>query len=122
MSAITTSHNLDFFSTVWDSRFNLDGWALYRIGTCYGQWRETPAAYEILSVVNEEPGNGHLGDVFEWFAYACRRSGKPLRIVCTWNERFGRHLTGQRGFAPDGETGGEPDFIRHYERESSERT
>ena len=130
-NAVQTEHNLDFFEAPWNPAAILglldlpglsailaqEGWKLYEIGTVGGQWRETPAAYEILSFINAEPGNGHLIDVFEWFAYACRTSKKPLRILHTFNHDFARHLQERLGFRPDGFSDGEPDFIRHFHLE-----
>lgn len=97
-----TKHNLPFEATQPIERY---GWyMLFRIGTCVGQWRATRDAYEILSIINEEPGNGHLNDVFEWFEYSCKRDGKMLRISEVWNSRFKRHLIKKRGFEPESGT------------------
>lgn len=106
-----TSHQLSFEAAPWHPSglmakllgSNLDGWMLFRIGTCEGQWRCAGDAYEILSVINSRPGNGHFDDVLEWFEFACRRDGKQLRIREVENERLKRHLVEKRGFRPEGE-------------------
>lgn len=118
MNAIRTKHNLDFeacedandalirdlvaLGAVPDDDPWGIPWLLFRIGTCEGKWRAVPGAYEILAVINRQPGNGHFEDVLQWFEYACRRDGKALRFLQFENERFRRHLIRKRGFQPDG--------------------
>ena len=122
MNAIRTKHDLDFFVADWpmtrprrilkfltrigivrnDDPFDEIEWQLFRVGTCDGQCRFTPEAIEVLSIVNGEPGNGHLEDVLEWFEYSCRRSGLPLRVLRFTNEAFKRHLIEKRGFTEYG--------------------
>ncbi len=119
----TSSHQLPFEVAPWrpDPRvaellgidLANDGWMLFRIGTCDGQWRCTSDAYEILSVVNSRPGNGHFDDVLEWFEFACRRDGKLLRIREVENERLKRHLVEKRGFRPEGED----DVVKGFKEE-----
>ena len=113
-NAITTKHKLDFYIGEWkpkkswiswllDRLENKDeypfiSWHLYRVGTVSGQWRETPEAFEILSFLNDTPGNGHLEDVFEWFEFACKLAKKPLRIREFTNKKFKQHCIEKRGF------------------------
>lgn len=114
-NAIQTTHNLDFLVAPWklpkwarllvrlklireDDSYPDIKWWLFRIGTCEGQWRATPEAFEILSIVNMQKGNGHLDDVFEWFEFSCKRNKLPLRILRFHNERFKQYLISQRGF------------------------
>ena len=109
----TSSHRLPFEVAPWQPDARMaellgidlanDGWMLFRIGTCDGQWRDAGDAYEILSVINSRPGNGHFDDVLEWFEHSCRRDGKRLRIREVENERLKRHLVEKRGFRPEGE-------------------
>lgn len=87
-----TTHNLSF--EVAESKYG----TLYRIGTCEGQWGSTSDSYYILSVINNEPGNGHLDDVFDWFENSCKRDGKNLLILECLNEEFYKHLLSKRGF------------------------
>ena len=117
MNAVQTKHKLDFEIANWetglmvrellgddlaDKYFRIQ-WKLFRVGTCTGQWRLTPEAYEILSIINDKPGNGHLEDTLEWFEYACKRSKLPLRIRAFTNEKFKLHLIVKRGFHSFGE-------------------
>jgi hypothetical protein len=95
MNAIETTHKLDFLSKPWERD---PEWHVFKIGTCHGQWRATKDAYEILSVVNENPGNGHFGDVLEWFEFACKRDKRALRIREVWNKGLMKHLFEKRGF------------------------
>ena len=119
-NAVTTTHRLNFYSRPWklkwywrlamivvrpknDDKFPEIKWEEFRVGTCVGQFRVTPEAYEILSIINSAPGNGHLEDLFEWFEYGCRRSRLPLRILRFTNQRFKKHLIDKRGFHAFGE-------------------
>lgn len=119
-NAVQTKHDLDFEVAPWNlpewgkqivqmatydksDEYQDIEWKLYRVGTCTGQWRLTPEAYEILSVINDKPGNGHLDDLLEWFEYGCRRSNLPLRIRAFTNDGFKKHLLEKRGFVPFGD-------------------
>lgn len=94
MDNFVTTHNLDF--EVAESKLGL----LYKIGTCHGQWGSTDDSYYILSVLNEDPGNGHLKDVFEWFENSCKRDGRNLLVLECFNEDFYNHLINKKGFVP----------------------
>ena len=114
MTAFATTHRLDFetapdpnsatvalFARLGVVTVDDDGpdWTLYRVGTCGGQWRAVRDAYEILSIHNSAPGNGHLTDVLEWFAHAAKRDGlRYVRIRQTDNARFRKHLIERKGF------------------------
>lgn len=93
---ITTKHRLDFMAGDPDR----DEWIPYKVGTVEGRFRHVEDAVEILTIFNSEPGNGHLEDVFEWFEYAAKASGKKLRLLEVCNERFEQHLIGKRDFVP----------------------
>lgn len=93
-----TTHKLDFMACE-DPKSRL-GFHLFRIGTCHGQWRAEFDAYEILSIINDTPGNGHFEDVLQWFEFACRRDKKSLRFMAMLNDRFTQHLIEKRGFKP----------------------
>ena len=104
-----TKHNLIFEVAEWRLGNELginDDWLLFRIGTCEGQWRGTDKRfYEILSIKNSEPGNGHFDDVLEWFEYSCRRDGRALLIREIMNQKFYKHLIEKRGFNNYGKEG-----------------
>lgn len=70
----------------------------YRVGTCNGIYTWSDKAFIILAVVNDEKGNGHLDDVFEWFENSCRRDKRDLIVAELMNERFARYLITKRGF------------------------
>jgi hypothetical protein len=98
-----SEHNLDFLAIQWDITIgNDEEWIKFNVGTCHGLYRATDAAYEILAIINDEPGNGHLNDVFQWFEQSCRRDKKILRIREVWNAYFKAHLQHKRGFKPSG--------------------
>lgn len=94
-----SSHKLDFLSCHWDNPFNIDGWQAFKVGTVHGTWNSTENSYDILAIINDEPGNGHLNDVLEWFENSCKRDGKSLRILALWNKKFAHHLVTKRSFA-----------------------
>lgn len=93
-----TTHDLPFLSKRWDSAFNFDGLQEFKIGTCIGQWTSTKETYDIISIVNDQPGNGHLEDVFEWFENSCKRDKRSLRVLACMNNKFEKHLVYKRGF------------------------
>lgn len=87
-----TTHNLLF--EVAESIFGL----LFKVGTCSGQWGSTSDSYYILSIINHDPGNGHLNDVFEWFEFSCKRDKKNLLVLECFNKEFYDHLLSKRNF------------------------
>lgn len=95
MNAITTKHNLDFLATHWhrDPRV-----MVYKVGTCSGQYQFIDGKLVLISVINDQPGNGHLDDVFEWFEFAARSQHVPLVIAEFFNDRFKKHCIDKRGF------------------------
>lgn len=93
-----TTHDLPFLSAHWNNPFNDQGWKVFKIGTCTGQWGVTKDSYDILTVINDEPGNGHFEDVLQWFEQSCRRDKKALRILEVWNKNLSKHLVEKRGF------------------------
>lgn len=90
-----TTHNLPF--EVAPGLLD-DSFLKFKVGTCHGAWRATKETYDILAIVNHEPHNGHLTDVFEWFENSCKRDSMSLRILEVWNKDFHRHLIEKRGF------------------------
>ena len=105
-----TTHNLPFLSAHWNNPFNQEGWQVFKIGTCNGQWCSTNDSYDILSVINDKPGNGHFEDVLEWFEQSCRRDRKALRILEVCNKDFAKHLVLKRGFIYQGDC----DLIKRF--------
>lgn len=106
--AIQSTHKLEFHTSIWANPFKMlfpeyeddVQWMVYHIGTMHGQYRIAETTIEILSFLNESPGNGHLHDAFEWFEYLSATENKPLVILECWNPGFKEHLISKRGFTP----------------------
>lgn len=102
-SAFKTEHSLEFEIAEWPVNLNDDTghraapWFQFRVGTCEGLWRDNGDAYEILAIINSQPHNGHLVDVFQWFEYSCKRDKKNLKVLEILNTRFEQYLL-RRGF------------------------
>jgi hypothetical protein len=99
-NAINTDHHLDFMAAPWDDPLGVGGYMAFIVGTCNGLYSTNKGTLMIISVRNEEPGNGHLEDVFQWFEWSARENGVPLTIVAFMNERFYQHCIEKRGFKP----------------------
>lgn len=110
-NALITQHKLDFLSAPWHRD---PSWFLFKVGTCAGQWRATELFYEVLSIKNNKPGNGHLEDVFEWFEFSCKRDKKDLKVLEVMNVDFGKHLVNKRGFKHYMGC----DYIKHFNHEN----
>src|SRR5687768_2146489 len=95
MNAIKTTHNLDFKATPWHRNPKI---MLFKIGTCHGQYYNTELTWNVISITNDHPGNGHLDDFFQWFEYACKRDDRIFVIEEFLNERFRQHCIDKRGF------------------------
>src|SRR5713101_5500899 len=91
---LKTKHNLSF-----EAAFYFDGTVKFRVGTVTGVYDCIGNSYNIIALANNDPGNGHLDDVFEWFEHSCRRDRKKLRVVEIWNNKFKQHLISKRGFS-----------------------
>ncbi len=76
----------------WRHPLNTDGWQLFRVGTCNGQWRATATAYQILSIINDQPGNGNFHHTLKYFEESCRRDNRDLEILEVDNLRLQGHL------------------------------
>lgn len=72
-------------------------WQVFKVGTCRGQWRATPTAYELLAIINDSPGNGDFSHLMDWFYESCKRDNRALVIREIWNKRLAAHLV-RRGF------------------------
>jgi len=111
MNAITTTHNLDFETKPF--RIQIEGEPMnicFKVGTCHGMYCVTEKTYDIIAIENDEKGNGHLQDVFEWFENSCKRDKKDLRVLEFMNEGFKKHLIEKRGFMPQGRN----DVIKYF--------
>lgn len=113
MNVIKTKHSLDFETA------HSDFGTHFKIGTCTGLWGSVNGAYFILSVSNDEPGNGHLDDVFEWFEFSCKRDKRNLLILEIMNAPFYMHLISKRGFIPM-DTGGS-NVIKVFNKQAYDR-
>jgi hypothetical protein len=90
-----SNNNLDF--EVADYHLDND-FMCFRVGTCEGLWASTDISYDILAIINNQPGNGHLIDVLQWFEQSCRRDKKAFGILKVWNRRFKKHLIDKHSF------------------------
>lgn len=94
-----SAHNLVFEAAPYHIQLVDDvEWMKFRIGTCEGLYCSTVTSYDILAISNNNPGNGHLVDVIEWFQKSCYRDKRNFRILETWNQRFKSHLILKYGF------------------------
>jgi hypothetical protein len=109
MNEFKTTHNLTFYDApdhghlILDMLFPKHGntfvpYRRFKIGTCHGLWNVESKTYNILAIINDEPGNGHLEDVFEYFENSARRDNHALKILEVWNKSFETHLINKRGF------------------------
>jgi hypothetical protein len=99
-NAITTAHNLDFEVAPYESILNSvrDDIKRFRIGSCFGLWQSTRYTYDVIAITNENKGNGHFDDVFQWFENSCYRDQKDFRFMEVINPALRIHLTTKRGF------------------------
>ena len=113
-----STHNLPFemaqwnplseHSTFWGNALHklcptiFDNVNAFRVGTCHGNYTWDKKSYIIITIINEQKGNGHLQDVFDWFENSCKRDGKTLKVAEIWNENFKKHLIEKRGFTDIG--------------------
>lgn len=104
-------HRKPFEVAPWEHPANFNNeWTKFRVGQCHGLWKSGDDAYEILSIINEEPGNGDFQMVLGWFEDSCRRDNKKLRIREILNSRFGESLVRKHGFRRDGRS----DFVKEF--------
>ena len=107
MQEFKSTHNLDFYAATWDRH---PDYTKFKVGTCHGLYTANGNTYELLAIVNDEPNNGHLQDVFDWFENSCKRDRYDLKVLELMNEDFKNHLVKQRGFKPCGKD----DLIKQF--------
>lgn len=92
--------SLPFEVSPWNHPLNFEGWLVFRVGTCHGQWRSLEDAYEILGIINDQPGNGHFQETMRWFEQSCLRDGYVFRIREVWNKELAAKLV-KHGFVAE---------------------
>jgi hypothetical protein len=97
-----STNNLDFYAGEYNGIDpEMDKYEQFRIGTCTGLWNCTNNNYDILSVINDKPGNGHLQDVFDWFENSCQRDNYNLRLLEVSLPWLREMLIYKYGFVPE---------------------
>lgn len=108
-------HDLPFESRPWVRNPHIQE---FRIGTCFGQWfvYDWPKyrAYVILTVINDNPGNGHFEDVLQWFEQSARRDRYALEVWEIGNNSLYHHLVNKRGFKPMKRKGNEDPHVTKF--------
>lgn len=96
MSEIKTTHNLPFLQA---GQWYVDPQYIhFKVGTVTGLYRFAENSIDILGITNEESGNGHVRDVFEWFEFSCKHQKKPfLKVLECWNVKL-REMCLKNGF------------------------
>ena len=74
------------------------GWNLFRYGTCHGQYRITPDAVELLSIINDDSGNGHFHHLMNHFISMAKKRKLPFRVLEVNNRNLKTHLLFKWGF------------------------
>lgn len=94
-----STHNLTFETEAYPIQFDDDlTWIQFQMGSCKGLYCENTDAYDLLVVVNDNPGNGHFNDVLEYLEYCCKRNNKKLRLREVWNHSLKWYMITKRGF------------------------
>lgn len=88
---------------------NWDGWRNYRVGTCVGLYRDAGDSYEILSIINNAPGNKHVEATFAHFYISCKRDKRDFVIREVMNPGLSAKLV-KMGFTCKTEN----DYIKRY--------
>lgn len=98
MNSIITTHKLDFEACPWHRDPRVTAW---RVGTCHGQYEFVKGVLVLISIHNNEPGNGHLEDVFQWFEGTVKKHGNGVLIIAEFmNDKFKKHCIEKRGYKP----------------------
>lgn len=97
-NVIRTTHNLDFEACPWPRDPSITAW---RVGTCNGVYQFEKGILCLISIHNDQPGNGHLEDAFQWFEDTVKNRGNGVIIIMEFmNERFKTHCIEKRGYVP----------------------
>jgi len=63
----------------------------FQTGTCHGQYRICDAV-ELITIINEEPGNGDFQKAMGWFESIAVNEHKDLRVVEIFNNSLKNNL------------------------------
>jgi hypothetical protein len=113
MPEFKSTHNLPFLCRPYE--FKIDDGNIYdefKIGTCVGLWTCSETSYDILSIINKIPGNGHIQDVLDWFENSCKRENFDLRFMEIMNEKFAEKCIKNHGFTREKGTNNLIKFLR----------
>lgn len=72
----------------------------FEIGTVHGIWNVSTFSVDVFACINDEPGNGHMDDVFEWFFSIATERGLPVRVTNVSSEDFRQQLIDKWLFVP----------------------
>jgi hypothetical protein len=85
------------------------------VGTCNGIFDVNAEGVNIIGITNENPGNGHVDDVFEWFEYAAAGADTRLWVREIYNQRFKQRCLTKRGFI---QSSNPMDIYKDFKQES----
>lgn len=114
-----TTHNLPFLVSssnpildMINQRDKKYRFLMFQVGTCRGLFSYDRENYYILAIANDQPHNGHLQDVLEWFEHSCVRDEMDLVMLEVINSRFSDYLI-RNGYKPwtDGTDNG---LVKHH--------
>lgn len=97
---IKTKHGLDFEVATWYANPIIK---LFRVGTVDGQYYHTQTHLVLLSIVNNQPGNGHFNDALSWFLYVANFMQKSFKVEHVMNDRFAKYLE-RNGYKKTGDS------------------
>lgn len=95
-----SSHKLKFFTAPHIVGGAPSGMEKFEIGTVHGLWVQSRMSIDIFACINDEPGNGHMDDVFEWFFEIAKEGALAVRIVNVSAVKFRNDLIEKWGFTP----------------------
>ena len=86
-----------------DAALGADGPEISRFvfGTCHGQFIDRDSL-DLLTVINEEPGNGHFVILIEVFEKIASETNRDFRVIEIWNDGLKEWLR-RRGYKIDGD-------------------
>lgn len=85
------------------------GYLAVEVGTVSGLFKLKDRQVRVLSIINNEEGNGQVRDFMEWMEHVAAEKGFPLVVICVWNLRMENMLL-KNGFK---QVGNSADFIKY---------
>lgn len=97
MKKFKSQHNLKVYVNPFTVAGIDAGVLQFKIGTTHGIFKNFSLSVDVFTVINDNPGNGHMEDFFEFFEAHAKKTNRVFRMCEVSDQEFKNALI-LRGF------------------------